>query len=346
MEREPGSFDWGTTSRGDGTPRSSSDSSSGASAASSSSASASSATSSSYRPSFDDQFLTPDPTDYNPFEAKKRLEDEAVSYEADDLGFTTTYVARKSVARRLIGPIIFLVVFVGLIVGATLGADNLARDAVGGLISSKVASTLETKTDPEVDLGEGLFISQAIGGEIDHVVIDVDAATFGGLTGNLVIDATGVPTTPSDPTKNLGISYTLDEASAASFASRFKPNSKSVVTFGNDEVIVASKVKAAGKNRLFTVTFTPSVVEGALVLTAKSVALGDDKPVTPEKFLDSRYAKAGAEIVDERTVCVASNLPETLILTGVSVAPDGLTLAAKGENVRISGDLTTLGICA
>jgi len=359
MEREPGSFDWGTRAQGDGSSLGADDSSQRTASSQRAAAQPGAFSAASRRQtnapanapapanSFDEQFLTGEPSEYNPFEAKVRRPDESVSFDPDDLGFTTTYVARKSFARRLVGPIVFLVIFGGLIVGATLGADNLARDAVGGLISSKISSTLklDSGTDPEVDLGEGLFIFQAIGGTIDDVTIDVENATFGGLTGALRLEASGVPTTPSQPTDDLAVSFALDEASSTTFGAEFSPSSKSVITLGNGEIIVATKARAAGQTRLFTVAFTPSAVEGALILTPTSVALGDNEPVTTEEFLESRYAKAGAKLVQPRTVCVASNLPETLTLTGVSIAPSGVTIAASGENVRLSGDLNTLGIC-
>jgi len=272
---------------------------------------------------------------------------EPVSYDVDDLGFQTIDVKPKGRASRAIGPIIFLVVFVGLVGGAIYVADKLARDGASGLISSKIAGALEIEDSDTitVDLGEGLFITQAFSGTIDNVRIGIPSATIGGFTGALAIDATGVPTDQTAPAKTVAVILSLDEASSEAFASEFKSGSKSTVEVGDNSITVASKVKAGGSSVPVAVAFTPSAAEGALVLTPQTITVSDEA-MTVAEYKDSRYYSAAKSLIKDRVVCVAGFLPETLALTGITASPGALSLAAAGTDVRLSGTgLSSLGSC-
>ena len=284
----------------------------------------------------------------DPFaEIQRPVKEEIPSWDADlsfdpsDLGFEQVEIPRKSLGRRLAGPIIFLVIFVGLAVVGTIAADNFARDAVAGVIAGAIGDTFKGNEDTvTVDLGEGLFLGQAASGTIDDVTIDIPNATLGALTGGITLTATGVPTSPSQPTKSLNVAFTLPEEPALAFAATLS-GAKTTSTLGDGVISVASKI--SGKT--ISVAYAPTAVEGALVLTPQTISVGDSV-MTPEEFTDSKYGKAGKSLTKVRTLCVADKLPAALTFDSIGVTATSITIAASGTKVPlVGGGITTPGTC-
>jgi len=284
----------------------------------------------------------------DPFaEIQRPVKEEIPSWDADlsfdpsDLGFEQVEIPRKSLGRRIAGPIIFLVIFVGLAVVGTIAADNFARDAVAGVIAGAIGDTFKGDEDGvTVDLGEGLFLGQAASGTIDDVTIDIPNATLGALTGAITVTATGVPTSPSQPTKSLNVAFTLPEEPALAFAATLS-GAKTTSTLGDGVITVASKV--SGKT--IAVAYAPTAVDGALVLTPQTIAVGDSV-MTPEEFTDSKYGKAGKSLTKVRTLCVADKLPAALTFDSIGVTATSITIAASGTKVPlVGGGITTPGTC-
>jgi len=284
----------------------------------------------------------------DPFaEIQRPVKEEIPSWDADlsfdpsDLGFEQVEIPRKSLGRRLAGPIIFLVIFVGLAVVGTIAADNFARDAVAGVIAGAIGDTFKGNEDTvTVDLGEGLFLGQAASGTIDDVTIDIPNATLGALTGGITLTATGVPTSPSQPTKSLNVAFALPEEPALAFAATLS-GAKTTSTLGDGVISVASKI--SGKT--ISVAYAPTAVEGALVLTPQTISVGDSV-MTPEEFIDSKYGKAGKALTKVRTLCVADKLPAALTFDSIGVTATSITIAASGTKVPlVGGGITTPGTC-
>ena len=266
-----------------------------------------------------------------------------MSFDPNDLGFEATDIPKRSVGRRLVGPIIALVIIGGLAIGGTIVIDDFARGAVAGVISEKVASTFGVTDEDSitVDLGPGIFIGQAFTGSIDDVSVTVPGAVFEPYTGTVALSAQGVPTSPSRPTKQLSITVGLAGEQAEAFAQAFKAGKKSAVTFGEGVITVSTSVSKIP----VVVSYAPSAVEGALVLTPTAIAVDGDE-FTPEEFAESPYAKKGKTLLTPRTLCVADKLPEAVTFTGLSVSTDAVAISASGKGVPlVGGGLTTRGTC-
>ena len=277
--------------------------------------------------------------------------DDSVSYNPHDLGFEEVEIAPKSFLRRLIPVIVTLAIIGGIVVGGTIAVDGFLRDSASSLIGGLVGTALKVEEGGkvDVDLGGGLFLAQAASGSIDDVHVDVSKARVGPLSGALSIAATGVPTSPSVPADSLAISLRLNEESAVAFATALQGATATPettpVTLGEGTMTVGSTVIFGRTATAMAVTYLPSVVEGALVLTPQTITVGTT-PMTVEEFAASRYAAVGKTLMDARTVCVASSLPAKLTLETLSIAPKSVTITATGKNVPIAGGgLTTLGVC-
>lgn len=338
MEREPGSFDWGFGAGPQPTPP-----------AESGAPQQAPAQRPSQYPSATPPVQRPQQQAVDPFAgiasapAAQPRYDNAVSFDPNDLGFEATDIPRRSAGRRLVGPIIALVIIAGLAIGGTIVIDDFARDAVEGVISDKVAGTfgLESDDTVSVDLGDGIFIGQAFTGVIDSVKVAVPDATLGGLTGDIALSAQGVPTSPSRGTKQLSISLTLAGDSAIAFADSLKAGEKSTVDLGDGTITASTSVSRVP----ILVTYAPSAAEGALVLTPTIIAVNGDE-LTPEAFAESKYGKAGKRLLEARTLCVADKLPAAVTFTGLTVTPTTVAVEAGGKGVPLAGGgLTTFGTC-
>ena len=268
--------------------------------------------------------------------------DEGVSYDPLDLGFEEQEVPRRSLAARIAGPVITLLILGGLVGGGLYAGDGFAKSAVTGVIQDKIGDTLELDAAAteriDVDLGGGFFIGQAAAGTIDEVTIDVPSATFGTLAGRLGIDARAVPVNPTQPTGTLGVTLALDEESSTTFAAALRPGA--AVTLGEGTISIASTLATTA----ILVAFEPSAVDGALVLTPQTITVSET-PMTLEEFAASRYATAGAALMEPQVVCIAPYLPAALTLTDLGVTPTGVQIAASGKSVSISRGLSSFGAC-
>ena len=265
-----------------------------------------------------------------------------VSYDPHDLGFEEQEVPRKSLARRIIPPIIILSILGGLVVTAAVGADKFARSAVTGVIQGKVAETLKiaNENDVKVDLGDGPFIGQAVTGSIDDVTVRVPDATFNGYTGALTIRATGVPTDQTEP-ESLAISLTLEGDNAKQFAQQLRPSSRAKVLLRDGAVTVSRSFNGLPA----AIAYIPTVEDGKIVLTPDKIRI-DNNPMSIGEFIESPFGKAGASLTEQRTVCVADKLPAKLTLDSITVEKDSFAIAASGSGVALSSaGLTTLGVC-
>jgi len=284
----------------------------------------------------------------DPFAAIQRpVKEEVPSWDADlsfdpsDLGFVPIEIPRKSLGRRLVGPIIFLIVIAGLAVFGTIAADSFARDAVSGVIAGTIGDAFEGKeADVTVDLGEGLFLGQAITGTIDDVFVGIPAATLGTLTGAVTLTAEGVPTSPRQPADSLAITLAMPEESALAFAATLAGEG---TTASLGEGVISVAAKKMGKT--ISVAFVPTAADGALVLTPQTITVGKTV-MTPEEFADSKYASAGKSLVATRTLCVADKLPSALTFDSIDITATSIRIAASGTKVPlIGGGITTPGVC-
>jgi len=338
MEREPGSFDWGFGAGAQPTSEPAGDAPQRPATPAARPSQYPSATPPAQQPRAVDPFagMAAAPA------AQPRY-DNAVSFDPNDLGFEATDVPRRSAGRRVVGPIIALVIIAGLAIGGTIVIDDFARNAVGGVISDKVAETFGLESDDTVDvnLGDGIFIGQAFTGVINDVTVSVPGATLGEFTGDVTLKAQGVPTSPSRATKQLTLGLTLSGEAALAFADSFKSGEKSTVTLGEGTITTSTSVSRIP----VLVSYAPSAVDGALVLTPTLITVDGDE-FTPEEFAASKYAKAGKKLLDARTLCVADRFPGAVALTGLTVTPTTVAVTATGKGVPlVGGGLTTVGSC-
>ena len=289
-------------------------------------------------------------TDRRPGRNEARYIDDADDNYELPPGLEARDVPRPSRISRAIGTIVMLGILAGLIFGAVYAANSLSKDAVTGLLASKLKTAFAVTDDDQVaiDFGSGLFIIQAIKGTIETVDIDVTGATLGPLVGDVAVTATGVPVDQSGPADTLAIGILLDNENVQQLSGKFSPQKRVALTVTDGLVSAKTSISAPGGSVPIVVSYAPSAEEGKLVLRPQLITVGKSKKeYTVKEFKASAYASAGKALSKKRTACVANLLPSALVLTGATATSNGFTLAAKGDKVQLSGAaLTTAGSCA
>ena len=240
--------------------------------------------------------------------------------------------------RRWVGPLVLVLVLIGLVVAAFFVAEKLARDAAGGVISQPIRSALDSTAPVKVDLGPGLFLLQAAGGSLDRVTITTAGMPVGEGAADLELIALGLPLDAGGTADSVHATLSLDATAMQSVVP-----AGSTVTFADGSFIVASQPDLGAGATPVELTVVPSAAEGVVALEVTAVSV-NGAPVPLEDVLAGAYGAAAAALVAPAPLCVSSYLPAALVLSAASVEGQNLVLVFDGTAVKIGG-LSTKGTC-
>lgn len=248
-----------------------------------------------------------------------------------------SYVPPKK-KRRWVGPVIILVVLIGLVVAAFFVAEKLARDAAGGVIARPIQNALSSTSKVHVDLGPGLFLVQAVGGRLDAVTISTDGLPVGEGTASLVLDTTGLPLDTGGTITSVHATLTLN---AVAMQSIVPPGS--TVSFAGEQFVVSTEADLGGVLTPVELTVTPTAAEGLVALEVTAVTVNGAEAAI-EDVRNGAYGPAAAALVAPAPLCVSPYLPAALTLSSAKVVGQGLVLEFTGAAVKL-GSLSTKGTC-
>lgn len=229
-----------------------------------------------------------------------------------------TDVTGNDAAARRRWPRIVLIVVVALVVLA-VAAELIARAVVPGIVRSSVIENLDLPADQQLAVEvSGILLPQLIAGRFDELHLSSDQVTLGGVTGSADVTATGVPIRGGDLDAASG-TVRLDAATLTDLlAGSDLPVDEVVlaepnVTFGGVVEVLTLKIPVS-------VTVTPGVEEGDLLLSATEVSLGD---ATLDLTAVSGWLEdASTRLTGPHRICIADRLPAGLTLTELRVDGD------------------------
>jgi hypothetical protein len=257
---------------------------------------------------------------------------------------TVTVEAQPRRKRIWLRWLIALVVIVVLLIVAWFVGDRIARDYAEDYISDQIVASFPG-TEPDVTLGSGSILAQAIGGELDSVHVVMDDVTFGDISGNVVLDADGVPLDSAKTIDTLDVGFTLSESGVASIVGQLDGLEDATTTLGDKEISLASTFSVLGIDIPLSLSLSPSVAEDALVLTPTTVSVNGAE-ISLSDIASSPFGGAVSNLVKPQAVCVTQYLPSALTLTGASVVGSTLRLDIVGEDISLATtDFETLGTC-
>jgi hypothetical protein len=247
---------------------------------------------------------------------------------------------RKRTRRGVLGGT-FAAILVLLVVGV------VARAYASHLIENSVRSSLSipASTPVHASVGGAAVLLQLLSGRLDRVDITSTGLTVGALTGDATLTATGVPIDQSKPIDHARLEFSVDAAQLRTIVGEVSGLPVSSVSVASGAIALGTTITVLGIGIPVTVAVTPSALDGALVLTPKSVQF-NGQTLTPAD-LRKTFGSLADTILGTRTICVAQFLPKALVLDSVSVKGTGVSLVVTADNVILdSGLLTTKGVCA
>ncbi|MFF1877820.1 DUF2993 domain-containing protein [Leifsonia sp. NPDC058230] len=207
--------------------------------------------------------------------------------------------------------------------------DSGLRGAAETVAAQQVQSRLPDGATGEVkvSIGGGSVITQYLSGSFDDVTVSIPALTAEGATSALELRAKGVATDITKPVDQLDGTVAFGPAALTTVAPY--PGT-TAVTLGDGTVSFAGTQAVAAGSIAYEVTATPSLSGQSIVMTPTAAT------VTSGASPEQQPAIVAQLMAQKPAVCLAKYVPKGTTLTGVTVTPQGLSLAFSGKNVTLS----------
>lgn len=235
---------------------------------------------------------------------------------------------------------------VALAVGAWFAGEYIARGIVERTIREQVITQLDLPVDQQIDIElPGQVLPQLISGTLDELTVASDAVSFGALSGDVVVHATGIPIRGDQPITAANATVTLDETEVRALLSTVEGFPADSVALDEPDIVMSMTLQLFALKVPVGVSLTPTATAGELVLTPSTLRVSDAE--VPAQALIDQFGALARTVVRDWNVCIAQYLPAGVTLTGVRV--EGATVVA---DLDIDGAIITdpalqaNGVCA
>jgi hypothetical protein len=261
---------------------------------------------------------------------------------------TTTVIEVPPKKRRGRRALIAILVVVVVLVALFFVADFVARQFATNYVRQQVASSLGLASDAPVavDLGSGSLLLQAATGRIDVVTITVDPLTLNGLSGSAALTGHGIPLSTTVPVTSLNgevriPAVTIHKAIAqVPSLAPYKPK----VTIVANHVDVAATVSILGFPQRLGITLTPKVTKGKPGLSIDAITVDGTRISAAQ--LDQYIPGVAGVLHTGVSLCIADQLPKSLLLTGISFKGQTLVSTFSGNGIELNSEsLGSKGTC-
>jgi hypothetical protein len=241
--------------------------------------------------------------------------------------------------RRKRGRIVLVVLIVLallLVIGYVI-AERVVRDRATALVKDEVVSALALANDDgvDVDFGPASMLLQVISGSINTVNLDIDEFTIGELTGSASVVGHDVPLAEGAAINDLAIDFTITEENLGALVSTYSAGAVDDVGLADGLISVTTDVELLAFSLPVTLGLEVTASDGDLVFTPDNVAV-NGATLTAVEVRDSYFGSVAEPLLEPRSFCVAEQLPQSLVLTGVQVDARSLVLTLDGAGTVLS----------
>ena len=251
--------------------------------------------------------------------------------------------------RRWIGWVIAAVILlIVLVIGFFVG-DAFAKQYATQYVREQIIRVLhlEPDSDVDVDLGSGSVILQALAGGLNEVTIHANGITFGDITGDARITATGVPLDSAKPVDTLGIVVSVDEDNVQKLRSFLSGIDLKTISLEDDVIRVGTEFSLLFITLPVSVDLLPTSRDGGINFDPRTIILGEQEISVDDLRASPEFRALAGDLLNSRQFCVAEYLPKALTLTDVEVADKQLVLTINGDGTPLADPgLSTNGVCA
>jgi hypothetical protein len=225
--------------------------------------------------------------------------------------------------------LITLIVLVALLVGADFGGRAIAESRAG----EALARELQTSTAPNVDITGFPFLTQAIRGRYDHIVVALTTAQLGELSVGGQVDLYTVRFPLSDAISGNAANMTADRADLSAkvpidqFVQELNRAGLTVTTAGGG-VRLTQTITVAGQKISVAADLNVDVQDNTVHLTT-------GKPV-----VEGFGASIPAEILGPATKALALDIP----LTGLPVTIQSGGISVQGTDLVMNATVLDLAM--
>lgn len=254
----------------------------------------------------------------------------------------TDAAASLAPVRRRRWPWVVLIVIVVIAVLAVV-AELIARSVVPSTVRTLVIEQLDLPADQQLDVvASGILLPQLISGTLDELRLSSDDVTIGGITGSAHVTATAVPLRGGA----LGSADGTIIIDGSQFASLLEDSALPIsqITLNEPNATAQGSIPILGRDIPVSLTVTPGVEDGDLLLTPVAVSLGGNE-LDLEK-LAVLLGDIGNQLAAPQRLCIADQLPAGITLTGLRV--DGTTIVADisaDGRIAVDPQLLENGTC-
>jgi len=235
-------------------------------------------------------------------------------------------VPRRRRHRGVRALVVSLAVIVVLAVAAVAGwsfGNAWAKDLVVGRVTDQTRDVLGLDDTARVDVRvDEPVLPQLISGSLSRLAVAVPDAPIGGATGDVTLEATGVPTSGTGAASSASAQVRMAPDSIARLAGdlgRTVPGSLHIV---GKNVAVELDPSQFLSGVSFTLTLRPSAADGELLL--RPIAFEVAGVQVSADVIRARFGTLAPGILADRKVCVADRFPKGMTMSGLDVDPGAL----------------------
>ncbi|CAN5596942.1 hypothetical protein BH10ACT7_BH10ACT7_24810 [soil metagenome] len=274
---------------------------------------------------------------------------EVLTYDSTaDQPTVVVETAPKKKRRRWLGWVIALgILLVLLVVGFFVG-DAFAKQFATQYVRDQIIQVLhlDPDSDVEVDLGGGSVILQALAGGLNEVTIHANEITFGDITGDAQIVATGVPLDSSKPVDTLGIQVSVNEENVQKLRSFLSGIDLTSITLEDDVIRVGTEFQILVFAIPVSVDLLPTAQDGGINFDPRTIILGEEEISVDDLRASPEFRALAGDLLNSQQFCIAEFLPEALILDDVKVVGKELVLTINGDGTALADPgLSSNGVC-
>jgi hypothetical protein len=215
-------------------------------------------------------------------------------------------------------------------------------------IREKVASSLGLASDAPVTvkLSSGSILLQAATGHINSVTITIDPLTLNGLSGSATLTGHDVPLSRTQPVTSLDAVVRIPAATVRAAIAKLPGLAQydPKVTISGDHADVTASIAILGFTQSLGITLTPKVTNGSPGLSIEAITFDGASISTAQ--LAHYVPSLGGVLSTGVSLCIADQLPKSLVLTGVAFKGQTLVSTFTGDGTELnSASLGAKGTC-
>ncbi len=227
---------------------------------------------------------------------------------------------------------------------AFIGGNIIAGQRVQAETTSSLQQKLDLDSAPEVSLGGPPILVQLMLGRLDDVSARADGVKIGDVTGDLTVEARGVPVSGQGALSSGSVTLKVSSGELQRLIQAGSPVPLDAVAFDDGTITVVTSLSFLGAKFPLKLAVEPAVDGTTLVLKPSALSISGFAATADE--LQQQFGDAASFVTGGIRVCLADRIPAGVQPQSIAVDPTGVTLdASLDPNLLDDPALQKTGTC-